>query len=368
MALMSCGGQKSRRVIDSNKIDALVEEISFPPQEVLQLKSYYLSSPVHSDSINILVGYNYRLHALDYIDLNSKLVTQTTLSTDGPNAIMRLSSIYAHTIDSVWVSDDSERVFLIDHVGNVKKIVDLKAYLKDSEQVLLNTNYALYTSHLYYNNTRGSLMFLVENVSSSTFGVKEVFLDKEVEPITYELSSSKVILDMSSGYAYMDCPNVNFSDDNIIYNYPVESSIYVLNISTNERKYFLSESRYTSNIVQKCSSKGDYQVLEKHRLESPYFYDVMYIPKYKMYARLHIDKIEYDANKRVDELINERDLYLMLFNDKFEKICERRLPRRRYNYFTGWSTTYGGVILFVDNILDPQNDTDDLTIDLISPK
>lgn len=368
VVLVSCGGQKSERKIDHDKVTIEVEEILFPSQNVLQLKSYYLSSPIHTDSEDVLVGYNYRLHSLDYMNLNSKLVTQAMLSNDGPNAITRISGIYAHTLDSVWVFDESERVFLIDSMGDVKKTLNLRKYLEDDEQLLIITNHAMFTSHLHYNEARRSLMFLVKNLSSKTFKVKEVFVDKGNEGSAYKLSPSKIIPDLSEGYTYMDAPNVNFVGENIIYNYPAESSIYTLNINTNERKVIEADSRYTSNIVEKCTTGKDYSVLEKHRIENPHFYDVMYLSKFNIYARLHLDKVKFDAKKGMEKLMNERDLYLMLFDEKLDIICEIKLLKYRYNYFTGWNVSSAGITLFVDNILDEKNVTDDLIIDLISPK
>lgn len=367
---MSCTGQKKGEiVVDNNKVGIQVEEIIFPPQNILQLKSYYLSSFVHQDSINALVGYNYRLHSLDYINLKTKRVTQTQLSDEGPNAITRLSGIYANTLDSVWVTDESEYAYLLDSTGVIKKTVNFKKYMDKSEQLFINTNYAMHTSHLYYNNARQSLMFLVKNLLSNTFGVKEVFIDdSEKKSITYKLLPSKIVTELNKDYVYMNAPNVNFVGENIIYNYPVESSVYTLNILTNERNYYLGKSCYTSNVVKKCTSPENYSALEKHRIENPHFYDVMYIPKFKIYARLHVDKVEFDAKKSFDNLINDRDLYLMLFNDNFSKICEVKLLKRRYNYFTGWSASYGGIILFVDNALDEHNSTDDLIMDLIFPE
>ena len=95
---VSCIGKKSDGKVVSNEVELQMEEIHFPQQDVLQLKSYYLSSPVHGDSVNILIGYNYRLHSLDYLDLESKRVTQVTLPAKGPHAISRLSGIYAHSL------------------------------------------------------------------------------------------------------------------------------------------------------------------------------------------------------------------------------------------------------------------------------
>lgn len=365
---VSCIGKKSDGTTVNNEVELQTEEIHFPQQDVLQLKSYYLSSPVYGDSVNILIGYNYRLHALDYLDLESKRVTQVALSAKGPHAISRLSGIYAHSLDSVWVSDDSEHVFLVDSRGTVNCIVDLREYLDNTEQLLINTNYAIHTSRLYYNKNRQSLMFLTQNLSSKAFAVKEVFINQKKEAVNYKLSPSNIIPDMSEGYSYMSCPNVNYAGENIIYNYPAESSIYTLNILTNERNSVTAESGYTSNMVEKCTSGKDYAALERHRLENPYFYDVMYIPKYKMYARLHIDKVEFDVDRGIEKLINDRDLYLMLFNDEMKKMCEVKLAKHRYDYFTGWGVSYGGIVLFVDNILDTENDTDELTMDFVYPK
>ena len=96
-------------------------------------------------------------------------------------------------------------------------------------------------------------------------------MDKDDKMATYRLSPSKIIPDMSKGYAYINFPNVNFVGENIVYNYPVESSIYTLNMRTNERKYILADSRYTSNIIEKCTTTGDYATLEKHWLDPPPF-------------------------------------------------------------------------------------------------
>lgn len=368
LAFMSCTGHKSGGKTDNSAVAIEVEEIKFPPQDVLQMKSYYLSSPIHTDSADFLVGYNYRSHSLDYINLKSKSITQTVLFSEGPDAVTSLTGIYVHTLDSIWVSDESERIFLIDNTGKIKKAINLKDNLQDTEQSMINTNHAMFTSHLYYNKMHRSLMFLVKNSSSKTFVVRELFVDKEGEAINYELSPSSIIPDISVGYNYMDAPNVNFTTENIIYNYPVESSIYILNIQTKQRRIITANSQYTANVVEKVEAGIDYPTLEKSRIQNPHFFDVMYIPKLNMYARLHLGEIGFDEKKEMGELMSARILYLMTFNEKMEKTGETKLSEHRYNNFTGWSASYGGIALFVDNMLDEGNNTDDLIIDMVTPK
>ena len=363
--LASCMEQKSQNKIKNNIVEVEVEEMKFPPQTVLQLKSYYLSSAVHTDSADFLIGYNYRLHSLDYMNLQSKEVTQTILSDEGPDAVISLTGLYANSLDSIWMSDESERVFLLDNAGQIKTTVNLKEYLQDTEQLLINTNHAMFTSHLYYNEIRQSLMFLVKKMASQTFVVRELFLDKGKDAIDYELEPSRIIPDITSGYAFINAPNVNFTTTDIIYNYPFESSVYTLDIQTGERKYVPAQSQYTENIVERVEPGTDYSTIEKCRIQNPHFFDVMYIPKLKKYVRLHLGGVDFDEKRGRDELMNDRILYLMIFDEKMKVLGESKLLEHRYNNFTGWSVSYNGVALFVDNILDEEDDTDDLAIDVI---
>ena len=363
--LASCMEQKSQNKIKNNIVEVEVEEISFPPQTVLQLKSYYLSSAVHTDSADFLIGYNNRLHSLDYMNLQSKEVTQTILSDEGPDAVISLTGLYANSLDSIWMSDESERVFLLDNAGQIKTTVNLKEYLQDTEQLLINTNHAMFTSHLYYNEIRQSLMFLVKKMASQTFVVRELFLDKGKDAIDYELEPSRLIPDITSGYAFINAPNVNFTTTDIIYNYPFESSVYTIDIQTGERKYVPAKSQYTENIVERVEPGTDYSTIEKCRIQNPHFFDVMYIPKLKKYVRLHLGGVDFDEKRGRDELMNDRILYLMIFDEKMKVLGESKLLEHRYNNFTGWSVSYNGVALFVDNILDEEDDTEDLAIDVI---
>ena len=363
--LASCMEQKSQNKIKNNIVEVEVEEMKFPPQTVLQLKSYYLSSAVHTDSADFLIGYNYRLHSLDYMNLQSKEVTQTILADEGPDAVISLTGLYANSLDSIWMSDESERVFLLDNAGQIKTTVNLKEYLQDTEQLLINTNHAMFTSHLYYNEIRQSLMFLVKKMASQTFVVRELFLDKGKDAIDYELEPSRIIPDITSGYAFINAPNVNFTTTDIIYNYPFESSVYTLDIQTGERKYVPAQSQYTENIVERVEPGTDYSTIEKCRIQNPHFFDVMYIPKLKKYVRLHLGGVDFDEKRGRDELMNDRILYLMIFDEKMKVLGESKLLEHRYNNFTGWSVSYNGVALFVDNILDEEDDTEDLAIDVI---
>lgn len=353
---------------NNNLVEIQKEEILFPPSDVLQLKSYYLSSSVQVDSTHILIGYNYKEHALDCIDFSNKRISQIPLQTSGANAITRLTGICAYKKDSIWVSDESESVFLIDPKGNVLEHIHVRDYLQEDEELIINTNHAMSTIRLHYNALHQSLLCTVKDrsVSPVQFKVKEIFLEENQKAKTFDLSPSAVEPDISKGYADMSEPNVNFQEDYILYNYPIESHLYKIDLNTGSAKIYEADSDYTSNKAKKCSSKTDYTEWQRHGFENPHFFDLMYLPDCDMYARLHMDAINFDKNRNLEILSRERDLYLCLFDNKLNKLKEIKLPSNTFNPYTGWCQLHDGVLLFVDKIVD-QEISEDLELNIYYP-
>ena len=59
---------------------------------------------------------------------------------------------------------------------------------------------------------------------------------------------------------------------------------------------YKADSDYTSNKAQKCKSKTDIQNGKDYGFEISFF-DIMYLPTCDMYARLHVDAIEFGKTK-----------------------------------------------------------------------
>ena len=258
---ISCSQRRENiKTVDNDLVEIQKEELFFPPSDVLQLKSYYLSSSVQVGAKHILIGYNHKEHALDCIDLLEKKIIQIPLQTSGPNAITRLTGIFAYQKDSIWVADESESVFLIDPKGNVLKRIQIRNSLQEDEELIINTNHAMSTIRLYYNALHQSLLCTVKDrsVSPPRFKVKEIFLEENQKVKTFNLSPSIAEPDISKGYANMSEPNVNFRDDYILYNYPIESHLYKIDLNTGSGKMYKADSDYTSNKAQKCKSTTDY--------------------------------------------------------------------------------------------------------------
>ena len=182
----------------------------------------------------------------------------------------------------------------------------------------------------------------------------------------YLLQSSVSVSDVSGGdYGNMNGINISFSDDDILYNYPVESHVYVLDRRTKQTKVVDADSRFTKNVAGKCRSRSDYSQWIRHAVENPHFYDIIYLPEREMYVRLHLGEHTFDATLDADALMDDRNLYMTLFDKEFNIVGECSLATHRYNYYTAWTAVGKGLLVFVDNLMSSETKTDRLEMDII---
>ena len=128
--LAACRSGSKKENVFGNSIDLLqnvgVEEVMIPASNVLNLKSYYISSVYQHDSITLLYGYNYKTHALDCFDLKTLKTLQIGLSQEGQSAIVKpIADLFVCSPDSIWIFDATQRLLLMNSQGEVTKIVNL---------------------------------------------------------------------------------------------------------------------------------------------------------------------------------------------------------------------------------------------------
>lgn len=368
--LFSCqpGGKKEKGVSDDIKVE--VEEVVMPSAEVFNLKSYYLSFVHQADSAEVLCAYNYKVHGLDFFNLKDRQSASLQFKSEGSSAVLYpVTGLFVQSADSIWIYDASQRAMLINNRGELLRAVNLREGLTDKEDILIDCNYAMSTSKLYYDKRHNSLLHGIKDFSTSpaSFKVREIFLDSSANPEVYPLPVSVSVPDVAGGdYANMGTVNISYSGDNIICNYPAESHVYVLNRKTKQWQVIDGDSRFTKNVADKCQSSKDYSQWIRHTVENPHFYDMLYIPEADCYARLHLGEHSFDANQKADMLMDDRSLYLTLFDKDFKLIGETGLKAHRYNYYNAWVATQKGIILFVDNLLSATEKTENLVMDIIA--
>lgn len=369
--LAACRSGSEKENVFGNTIDLLqnvrMEEVVIPASNVLNLKSYYISSVYQHDSITLLYGYNYKTHALDCFDLKTLKTSQISLSQEGRSAIIQpIADLFVCSPDSIWIFDATQRLLLLNSQGEVMKVVNLLDSLNEHEHILIDRNYAIATERFYYDSERGSILFGIVDTSGSfaEFRVREISLMNIENATDYVLQPSVVVGDVfNGGYANMNKPNICFFGSKIIYNYPVESHVYILDRKNKEFSVIEADSHFSENIANKCSSKTDYVEWERHGIENPHFYEMMYLPQIDKYVRLHTAEYEYDSKRSMEEMICGKDLCMTIFNSDFSIMGEVKLAKYRYSYFTGWCAMNDGVILYVDNPLSDGDIIENLVFD-----
>ena len=334
-----------------------------PTDEMLESKSYSTSCALSVDSIDRVIGYNRFVHALDILmiyDDTSKL-SSISLKREGPDGIPgRICGMYAAAEDSIWVYD-GVRMYLLDNKGHVK----YKTQLPGRECVEIRTNYAMNTSKFVYNDKHNSLLYLA--CRDDAWVVEEYQLNMNEVINVYPLSFSLYNNDNKGFYGNKKAPNVNFSSNFIIYNYPYESSIYTLDTITGIINSYGGQSQYTMNVAEECHSKNDYSAWERHSVENPHFYEVSCLSELGIYVRLHLKEKSYEPDMSFQELIDGKTLYAMCFDEEFNIIGEVELKKQRYSYFTGWCALSNSMLYFVDNSLSEEVDGEELIVDLMFP-
>lgn len=363
LVLLSCGNPKGNALhsyISRDSLSIVTEHIQVPSTEVLELKSYYITSLVDFDSISGIMAYNYRLHSLDIINLKGECrISSIPLQREGPDGIPgRVCGICPVSRDSIWVYDGIA-MYLLDSMGKIRDNISFE----NNKNIVINTNYAMCTARFFYNKEHASLLYLVDRGS---FIIEEYDIRKRCVLKSYPLSNSVVNPKRELIYGDMDIPNITFTEDEVVYNYPYESRIYLLDMNTGEHSVVETESLYTPNVAHDCLSNG-YSAWEKHRIENIHFFDVMYLPKIQAFVRLHTSGVTFDSTQPVLSLLDSKNLYMSVFDKDFQFMGEVKLSDKKYNLFTGWCALEDALLLFDDNSLADSIDYERLSMDIITP-
>ena len=372
LLLMSC--ERNEKVLQDNtyadEVNIRIKEFVLPTKEELFLRDYnIISSFVTDSSLDIIVAYNYRLHALDFFSLQNNFLKQVKLDMEGRNGILHdIEGLYMHTLDSIWIYNKGI-VYLTDTTGIVKEKIDIGKL--QNEEIIIQANFSTSRINLYYNKKRKSLFYTTrtgQNTNNPRFYVYEYFLQNN-NVKKYELSGSDYDTNIWSSYGWKNAPNVTFSDDQILYNYPIESNIYTIILEDNAKQTYGGKSRYTKNTVRKMSKNIDFMDAERHKIENIHFFEIVYNPLLNLYFRIHVDKTDYLTNLDAFYQFCKKDMYLMIFNAKFEIIYETKMQSNRYSVINSWCTVNKGLLMMTNNFFfDIETEEDTILFDVIEPQ
>lgn len=354
--LFSCNKPGTKTEITS-KIDSLKISSKYiqSVDSIQLLQSYYLScSYPYYDSLAIM-GYNHRAHALDIFS-GSNILNKIQLEHHGENGIIgRPIAIMPISNDSIWIYDQIA-FYLIDNHGKM-----LYKY-KENRSVFLNVNYAMHTAVMgWYNND--CLLYPVD--VDGRYYVEYYSLSQKKTIKEVELDNPVCNRNGKKNYGYMTYPNVSFANDKIIYNYPYESSIQTIELSTGEKQEYKAESKFTDNVIKPYKGSNNSQEMLEYAWSNVHFFKVAYIPQAELYVRFILDGIDVKTHKDRESVVDARKLYISLMDKNFNVVGEFPLKERRYSNFHGWCVFPQGIIVYVDNLLGEVQEN--LVFDVITP-
>jgi hypothetical protein len=343
----------------STGIDIPVDSVTFNSYSIL-------STYIHNNDDYIL-AYNNNTYALDNFNINKQTASHIELMREGPDGINEILGFYAHSADSIWIYS-TNIISLIDSTGRVKERIEILSLSLNNDIPLIITNFSICTSKLFYNSGRNSLFFLTLSVRDriNSFYVTELSLPDYFTK-TYPVNAIAE-KDFRNDYGWKQAPNVTYTNEAIIYNFPVESNIYVIDIESGKTSVYGGKSRHTSNEVAKLKTNFDMSDGERHINENVHFFDILHDPVKNAYYRLHLDGIEYSTQTDFRTLYLNKDMYLMTFNEKFEVINETKLDSRKYNYFNCWEMLSKGLFIAKDNELNESVNYEQFQVDIINIK
>mgnify|MGYP002622142640 CR=1 FL=1 len=358
--LVSC----SEKIKEEYAIDKCmaIEKIVLPESEVLNMKTYFITASYGQ----LLYGYNMKEHALDVFNLQTMTSRQIGMEYEGPDAVVGdISALLVSSPDSIWVCDEAMHILLLNAEGGVRQTLNVTDFLNEGESALIDRNHATSTAQINYDEQADKIMFgvRVRDGARKGFLVRAVSLSSG-DYSDYELDNSVSVPNVADGlYANMSKPNIVFANGKVLYNYPVESHVYVLDFRTGERQTVEAVSHYSKNVADKCRDMTDYAEWERHGIINPHFFEVMYVPDSHAYVRLHLSEHEFSDEPDLTKVNDDRDMYLTLFDEDFNMIGESKLPSHRYSYYTGWCALADGICLFVNNSLDEAEKSEELVLD-----
>lgn len=330
------------------------------------LCSYQTHSILKTNKNELLFAYNSPMHSIGIFNLADKAVSHIQLETEGTNGILKnVTGIYVHKEDYIWLYSQGF-LYLIDSCGIVNKKIELPFPTGGFSWV--ETNFSMSTSKLFYHPTRESIFYLTVTPTEkgADYLVYEYFIQTDSFK-TYPLKGGVLEEKAGRNFGWMQFPNVTYTLDDILYNFPINSNIYQINIETGKESSFGGQSKYTYNMASELCMPYTFQDADKHLIENIHFFEIQYDPKKEIYYRLHLDKANYSTDIKSNLLYNSKNLYLTIFNKNFEIIYENKLDSKIYCYLNSWGILNNKFFITKDNLLNEDKDFDSFELDLFEP-
>ena len=342
------------------------EEINIPIDDKT-LTSYQVISCFQENRENLIYAYNNPMHSLDIFNINDRTVSHLSFNKEGENGILKnVSGLYVHQKDSLWLYSQGF-LYLVNNEGEVKGKYELP--FPERGFIMVETNFSTATTQLFYYPQRNSVFYLTVTPTeeSAIYLVYEYSLNSGTFK-AFELKGSETEKFAGKRFGFKQFPNVTYTGQDILYNFPISSNIYRIDIETGKETVFGGKSQYTPNLVSELTMPYDMKDAGKHHIENVHFFEIQYDPYKNIYYRLHLDKTENVSTTPFKDLCDSKELYLTCFDKNFRITSETKLENNIYTHYNSWGVIENGLFITKDNLLNEDQEFESFQLVLFNPK
>jgi len=313
----------------SNSGEYVNETISLSKREMVLQHGDLLISPY--PFINKVVGkdslllYDQNSQFLVLFDLKqNNILDKIQLVSDGPNFVeghifdaeIRKDSIILLTESYISTLDFRGKVM---SRFNLKEISDMTSRFRPNAFQMVGRSEGIFTR-----TPLTSMIPDIEQNPSEPIFFKYNFVNNSIEFLNIISPKEALLNDLSKGY-YSGFYNhyILIKDNYLIYNFRFSSTVYRHNMSTGTTEISHAASSFTKNRRDPLSGnvyKNDIEKTISHAYNGPSFGPIYFDSKSGLFVRVH-----YELSKKSDGSPLKKT-FLMLFNAKFEKVYETKLP------------------------------------------
>lgn len=338
--------------VENVNIIKSTDSISANPA-VINLDSYGLSSLCQFN--NCVYAYNYKEHSIDIIDLDTKTIKDAIrLSIDGPNAVLHeIHGLKAISPDTI-VTYDLNNICIMDNSGKVYERIDMP------KDVLTRIDC----------NSRSNISDFLIDIPGHTVMLPITNRDgmDRHSVVVYDYSNNSIIQSYKlnepqrkGDYGFMRYPNVSYNGELVIYNYPFESEIYILDSRDNTTRRVSIDSQLCRDKVVEYNGHS-IEELGWYGAENYFYSPVYYLTDKNLYARIALGKTSLGRGGNLGKAYYDRPFYLLTYDEDFNLTGEFELDRHKYSPYAGWYTLPDGIALYQDNMFQDRRD-DNIVID-----
>lgn len=355
LAGCACSGNKDKKKETGR---SQFDTLAIPVGDSYYLQAYVApfcySVTAEIDGKNYLIGYNEKIHAVDFIDLTGKKpARRVQLQKDGPDGVQALWGLDYYRGDLFL--ETMSGYFLADSTGRIKKKL-YKSEITDRYPgySLWKPNMVLWMMYKFLFFDRENGVFAVPLypeelnavVPSSPLAIVRVSVDRAEVIDRIEVPYPEE-LKKQAKWGVLNDLNICLHGNELLFNYAALSDVYRCDLSSGEIARVEIPSRFTDNLFVPHEEKS--LDLNQASVNAGYFFPLQYDPYRKVYWRLHVGK----TARRADYL--NRPYLITKISSDLKKIDEVEIPAQGLDLYTNLLITRNGLLLPYYYGLDEKN-------------